>query len=59
MAGQFITQLKAVAVSFVWSAVASSIVFFIIKYTVGLKASEEVQEEGLDIAEHGERAYHY
>jgi Amt family ammonium transporter len=59
MAGQFITQLKAVLVSFAWSAVASSIVFFIIKYTVGLKASEEVQEEGLDIAEHGERAYHY
>jgi len=59
MAGQFFTQLKAVAVSFVWSAIASSIVFFIIKYTVGLKASDEVQEEGLDIAEHGERAYHY
>jgi Amt family ammonium transporter len=48
-----------VAVSFGWSAIASSIVFFIIKYTVGLKTSEEAQEEGLDIAEHGERAYHY
>jgi Amt family ammonium transporter len=59
MAGQFITQLKAVLVSFGWSAIASAIVFFIIKYTVGLKASDDVQEEGLDIAEHGERAYHY
>jgi Amt family ammonium transporter len=58
MASQFIIQLKAVAVSFCWSAVASSIVFFLIKFTVGLKASDEVQEEGLDIAEHGERAYH-
>jgi len=58
MMGQFITQLKAVSVSFAWSAVASSIVFFIIKFTVGLKVSEETEEEGLDIAEHGERAYH-
>jgi Amt family ammonium transporter len=58
MMGQFIVQAKAVAVSFAWSAVASSIVFFIIKFTVGLKVSEETEEEGLDIAEHGERAYH-
>ena len=58
MMGQFITQLKAVAVSAAWSAVASSIVFFLIKYTLGLKASPEAEEEGLDIVEHGERAYH-
>ena len=58
MMGQFIIQAKAVAVSAGWSAVASSIVFFIIKFTVGMKVSEDVEEEGLDIAEHGERAYH-
>ncbi len=58
MMGQFITQLKAVGVSVVWSAIASSIVFYIIKFTVGLKASAEAEEEGLDIVEHGERAYH-
>lgn len=58
MMGQFITQLKAVAFSAAWSAVASSIVFFLIKYTIGLKASPEAEEEGLDIVEHGERAYH-
>ncbi len=58
MLGQFITQLKAVGVAVIWSAVASSIVFFIIKFTIGLKVSEDVEEDGLDIAEHGERAYH-
>jgi Amt family ammonium transporter len=58
MAGQFLTQLKAVLVAIVWSAVASAIVFFIIKYTVGLKVSADTEEEGLDIVEHGERAYH-
>ena len=58
MMGQFITQLKAVGVAVVWSAIASSIVFFAIKYTVGLRSSPEAEEEGLDIVEHGERAYH-
>ncbi len=58
MLGQFITQLKAVGVAVVWSAVASSIVFYIIKFTVGLRSSPEAEEEGLDIVEHGERAYH-
>ncbi len=58
MMGQFISQLKAVAVAVVWSAIASSIVFYIIKFTVGLRSSPEAEEEGLDIVEHGERAYH-
>ena len=58
MATQFMAQLKAVVVAIVWSGVASAIVFFIIKFTVGLRVSEDTEEEGLDIVEHGERAYH-
>jgi Amt family ammonium transporter len=58
MTTQVIAQLKGVLVTVAWSGVASAIVFFIIKYTIGLKASVDDQEEGLDIAEHGERAYH-
>jgi Amt family ammonium transporter len=58
MGKQVIAQLKGVLVTVAWSGVASAIVFFIIKYTIGLKASVDDQEEGLDIAEHGERAYH-
>jgi len=58
MSTQFIAQLKAVLVSLTWSGVASAIVFFLIKYTVGLRATPEAEEEGLDIIEHGERAYH-
>ncbi len=56
--GQMIVQIKAVAVAIVWSAVASTIVFGLIKYTMGLRASPDAEEDGLDIAEHGERAYH-
>ena len=37
---------------------ASTIVFGLIKYTIGLRASPDAEEDGLDIAEHGERAYH-
>jgi Amt family ammonium transporter len=55
---QVMAQVKAVLVAVGWSAVASSIVFFLIKYTVGLRSSVESEEEGLDISEFGERAYH-
>lgn len=58
MSAQVLIQIKAVLVAIVWSAVASIIVFGAIKYTIGLRASEDDEEEGLDIAEHGERAYH-
>jgi ammonium transporter, Amt family len=58
MSTQVMAQVKAVLVSVGWSAAASSIVFFIIKYTVGLRVGADSEEEGLDISEHGERAYH-
>jgi Amt family ammonium transporter len=58
MGVQVMAQIKAVLMAVVWSAVASSIVFFAIKFTIGLRPSLETEEEGLDISEHGERAYH-
>ncbi|PTS90528.1 MULTISPECIES: ammonium transporter [unclassified Caulobacter] len=58
MATQVMAQVKAVGVTIIWSAVASAIVFFVIKLIIGLKASPDAEEEGLDISEHGERAYH-
>jgi Amt family ammonium transporter len=47
-----------VLLAITWSAVASAIVFFLIKFTVGMRVGAETEEEGLDIVEHGERAYH-
>jgi Amt family ammonium transporter len=58
MGVQVMAQIKAVAVAILWSGVASAIVFFVIKFTVGLRATPDAEEEGLDIVEHGERAYH-
>jgi len=58
MGTQVLAQIKGVLVTIVWSSVASAITFFLIKYTIGLRVSPEAEEEGLDIVEHGERAYH-
>ena len=59
MAAQVITQIKAVALTLVLSGGVSAILFYLLKVTVGLRPSAEVEAEGLDIAEHGERAYNY
>jgi len=59
MVGQVIIQAKAVLLTLVWSGVGSAILFTIIDKTWGMRASPEVETQGLDIAEHGERAYHY
>ena len=59
MAGQFITQLKAVVLTLVWSGVGSAVLFLALKYTIGLRPTEEAEREGLDLSEHGERAYNY
>ena len=57
MGAQVMTQIIAVLVAIVWAAVGTAIVAIIVKATVGLRVSEEVEREGLDIGEHGERAY--
>lgn len=57
LVGQTITQTVAVGVSIVWVAVATAIVFVVMKL-VGLRVSKETEQEGLDINAHGEAAYH-
>ena len=59
MMGQVIIQAKAVLLTLVWSGVGSAILFFAIDKTWGMRATAEAEHEGLDIADHGERAYHY
>jgi Amt family ammonium transporter len=56
---QLITQGWAVGLTLVWSGVGAAILYVIIDKLWGFRVSEEVEREGLDIAEHGERAYHY
>jgi len=59
MVGQLGTQLFALAVVIAWSAVATTIIVFVCKKTTGLRVDQEVEHAGLDLAEHGETAYHF
>ena len=56
---QFLKQVQAVVITLVWSGGVSAALFYALKVTTGLRPSAEVEAEGLDINEHGERAYNY
>jgi len=55
--GLVMAQLKAVALTILWSVIATTIIAFIVKAVVGLRAAPEVESAGLDISEHGEEGY--
>ena len=59
MAAQLVTQSTGVLVTLLLSGGVSAVLFLALKYTIGLRPSVEVELEGLDINEHGERAYNY
>jgi Amt family ammonium transporter len=54
---QVIAQCKAVLTTLVWSGVGSFILYKVVDVLVGLRVSVEQEREGLDITDHGERAY--
>ncbi len=57
MGAQLVTQITAVAATIVISAVGTAIAMYIAKAVTGLRVDEESEVNGLDISEHGERAY--
>jgi ammonium transporter, Amt family len=57
--GLLMEQLKAVGLTIVWSVVATVIIAYIVKAVIGLRPSVEVEESGLDLAEHGEIGYEH
>ena len=59
MVAQLIIQAKAVGTTLVWSGVGSAILYKIVDLIVGLRPTPDEEREGLDIADHGERAYNY
>ena len=58
IASQVWTQAQAVGLTILWTAVVAFVAFKIADLIVGLRPAEEEEREGLDIAEHGETAYH-
>jgi Amt family ammonium transporter len=59
MGHQLLVQLATVATTVIWAAVGTAIAITVAKAITGLRVSPEVELEGLDIGEHGERAYNY
>ena len=53
-----LNQIYAVLFTVVFSAVASGIILLVIKFTVGLRVSEDEEVSGLDVTIHGEEGYH-
>jgi Amt family ammonium transporter len=54
-----IVQAEAVLLTLLWSGIGSALLYFIIDKTIGLRLSEDEEREGLDLSDHGERAYNY
>ena len=54
---QLVTQLLATVTTIIWAAIGTAIAIYIAKAVTGLRVSQEVEYEGLDLGEHGERAY--
>lgn len=59
LGSQLYIQVISVLVAIVWAGVGSAIAFGAAKALTGGRVSEEVEREGLDLGEHGERAYNY
>ena len=50
-------QIIATVVSIVYSVIVTYIIFKVVDKTIGVRVDKRVEEEGLDIYEHGESAY--
>jgi Amt family ammonium transporter len=57
--GQLWTQFVAVIVTLIWTTGGSLILYKVVDMIVGLRVTPEAEREGLDLADHGERAYNY
>lgn len=55
--GQIVTQLIGAVALAAWALIMGFAMFTVIKTAIGLRASDEEQELGLDITEHGMGAY--
>nr|USU30930.1 ammonium transporter [Methylobacterium sp. OTU13CASTA1] len=58
-AAALMSQLKAVGFTILWSGIGSAILYKLVDLTIGLRVTQDEEREGLDIADHGERAYNY
>ena len=56
-ANPLVNQIAAVGITVLFSGIASLVILYAIKFTIGLRVTETEEEEGLDLTQHGEEAY--
>ena len=55
---QLVKQAVGAAVAIVFATFGTFVIARVLKATIGLRASDEQERDGLDVTMHGERAYH-
>jgi Amt family ammonium transporter len=56
---QILAQAAAVGIAIAWSAAGSALCFASVRAALPLRHGRDAEREGLDISDHGERAYNY
>ncbi|MDP4590413.1 MAG: ammonium transporter [Burkholderiaceae bacterium] len=56
--GQLWVQVEGILITIVWSAVVAYVAYKIADMITGMRVSEDMEREGLDVSSHGESAYH-
>jgi Amt family ammonium transporter len=59
MVNQLWVQFKTVCLTLVWSGVGTLILLTLVRVVIGLRPATDQEREGLDLVDHGERAYNY
>ena len=54
---QVVNQIEGIVIVFVYDAIVSLIILKIVDIFIGLRVSDEVEGEGLDLALHGETVH--
>jgi Amt family ammonium transporter len=54
---QLIAQCKAVGMTLLWSGIGTLVILKVIDVIIGLRPAADAEREGLDLNDHGERAY--
>jgi Amt family ammonium transporter len=53
----WIEQLKAIGLTLTLAIIGTVVIAYIVKFTIGLRPTEENESTGLDLSDHGEEGY--
>jgi Amt family ammonium transporter len=59
MNGLVMEQIKAIGFTIILSVIATAVIAYLVKATIGLRPTTEAEREGLDVTDHGEEGYIY